>query len=55
MKICKSHHAILSINIFAAAAVMLISQTVGAWAVTGPTAAEYGVVLNLSGKQRMLT
>jgi len=25
------------------------------WAAQGPTAAEYGVVLNLSGKQRMLT
>ncbi|MCB1850521.1 MAG: type IV pili methyl-accepting chemotaxis transducer N-terminal domain-containing protein, partial [Gammaproteobacteria bacterium] len=30
-------------------------QAAAALAATGPTAAEYGVVLNLSGKQRMLT
>jgi hypothetical protein len=34
-------------------AVGLFSQT--AHAASGPTAAEYGVVLNLSGKQRMLS
>ena len=30
-------------------------QTTECLAVQGPTAAEYGTVLNLSGKQRMLT
>ncbi len=34
---------------------VLISATGPALASDGPTAAEYGVVLNLSGKQRMLT
>lgn len=35
--------------------ILLLGFPVSCFAATGPTAAEYGVVLNLSGKQRMLT
>ncbi len=36
-------------------AIVFSVSTVHVFAATGPTAAEYGIVLNLSGKQRMLT
>ncbi len=43
------------IGFFLIAIGLICFQATICWAVQGPTAAEYGVVLNLSGKQRMLT
>ncbi|BHH82886.1 type IV pili methyl-accepting chemotaxis transducer N-terminal domain-containing protein [Desulforhopalus sp. 52FAK] len=52
----KKHiHPFCSLVTFALLCSLLLGLPVSCFAAKGPTAAEYGVVLNLSGKQRMLT